>query len=61
MKVLALVIALNFTVAAEPAAPNPASEPVTAESTGLPEPVIVPPADDTDEQIPECVLLQEFC
>ena len=61
MKALALVIALNFSVTVEPVGPSPAPEPVITESTGLPEPVLVPPADDTDGQSPECVLLQEFC
>lgn len=61
MKALALIIALNFSVAAEPTVPSPASEPITTGGTALPDPVIVPPVDDTDQQIPECVLLQEFC
>lgn len=61
MKALALVMALSFAVAAEPAVPGPASEPVPSAESQNTDPINLPPTDDTDDQSLECVLLQEFC
>lgn len=63
MKALALMIALRFSVAAEPVLPasSPTPDPVTTSGTVNSEPTTLPPSDEPDEPVLQCALLQEFC